>query len=86
MHDGAVSRIARIEAWPANVPLEATYLMAPGVVPGISRTVLRVTTEDGIQGLGESASPLDATELRGELGQGLVGRDSDEVRAELEPA
>lgn len=81
-----MSRIARVEAWPVNVPLEAPYLMAPGVVPGISRTVVRVTTEDGIQGLGESASPFDATELRGELGQGFVGRDTDEVRAELEPA
>ena len=27
-HRGAMSRIARIEAGPANVPLEATYLMA----------------------------------------------------------
>jgi glucarate dehydratase len=81
-----VSRIARVEAWPANAPLELPYLMAPGTVPGISRTVVRVTTEDGIQGLGESASPSDATELRGELGQRFVGRDTDEVRAELEPA
>ncbi len=54
MQDGAVSRIARVEAWPVNVPLEATYLMASGVVPGISRTVVKVTTDDGIVGLGEA--------------------------------
>ena len=81
-----MSRIARVEAWPANAPLEAPYLMAPGTVPGISRTIVRVITEDGIQGLGESASVHDAKELRGELGQGFVGRDTDEVRTELAPA
>jgi glucarate dehydratase len=78
-----VSRIARVEAWPANVPLEATYLMASGVVPGISRTVVRVTTEDGVVGLGESASARDAEVLRGDAGQMLVGRDTDDARAEL---
>jgi glucarate dehydratase len=79
--DDAVSRIDRIEAWPANAPLEAPYLMAPGTVAGICRTIVRVTTEDGIVGLGESASPSDATQLRGELGQRIVGRDTSEVRA-----
>jgi glucarate dehydratase len=78
-----MGRIARVEAWPVNVPLEATYLMASGVVPGISRTIVRVTTEDGVVGLGEAASPDDAAELAGELGQRLVGRDSDELRDEL---
>jgi glucarate dehydratase len=85
----AVSRIARVEAWPVNVPLEATYLMAPGVVPGISRTVVRVTTADGVVGLGEAARPSDADVLRGELGQRLVGRTTGDVLAELgrhEPA
>jgi len=78
-----VSRIARVEAWPANAPLEAAYLMAPGTVAGISRTIVRVTTEDGIAGFGECASPADAFELVGELGQGFVGRDTEAVRAEL---
>lgn len=84
-----MSRIARIEAWPVNVPLEATYLMASGVVPGISRTVVRVTTGNGVVGLGEAASPVDAQLLGGELGQRLVGRGADDVRVELggiEPA
>lgn len=79
----AVSRIARVEAWPVDVPLVAPYLMAPGTVPGISRAVIRVTTDDGVVGLGESAWPSDADTLRGELGQRLVGRDSAAVLAEL---
>ena len=72
--------ISRVEAWPVNARLEATYLMASGSVPGISRTVVRVTTDDGITGLGESASPDDAAALLGELGQALVGRNTDTVR------
>jgi glucarate dehydratase len=78
-----VSRIARLEAWPVNVPLEATYLMSSGVVPGISRTIVRVTTGDGVVGLGEATSPSDAENLRGELGQALVGRDAGGVLEEL---
>ena len=83
VQDRLVSRIARVEAWPVNVPLEATYLMASGVVPGISRTVLRVTTDDGVVGLGEATSPTDAASLNGELGQRLVGRETAELLAEL---
>jgi glucarate dehydratase len=78
-----VSRIARVEAWPVNVPLEAPYEMAPGVVAGIHRTVVRVTTSDGVVGLGETPDPDDATDLRGELGEGLVGRDSSAALREL---
>jgi glucarate dehydratase len=83
VQDQAVSRIARIEAWPVNVPLEATYLMASGHVPGISRTVVRVTTDDGIVGLGECTAPADAALLRDEPGQRLVGLDVGHVLAEL---
>jgi glucarate dehydratase len=78
-----VSRIARLEAWPVNVPLEAAYEMAPGIVRGIHRTVVRVTSEEGVVGLGETPAPEDAETLRGEVGQALVGRDSGELRNEL---
>jgi glucarate dehydratase len=79
----SVGRIARVEAWPVNVPLETPYEMAPGRVAGIHRTVVRVTTADGVVGLGESASPGDADALSGELGQSLVGRDSATLRTDL---
>jgi glucarate dehydratase len=82
-HDRDMSQIARVEAWPVNVPLEAPYEMAPGIVAGIHRTVVRVTTTDGVVGLGEAAAPEDAVALRGELGQQLVGRDSAEVLLQL---
>jgi glucarate dehydratase len=78
-----VGRIESVEAWPVKVPLEAPYEMAPGIVAGIDRTIVRVTTSEGAAGLGEAPSPGDATTLRGELGQQLVGRDESEVLAEL---
>jgi glucarate dehydratase len=80
----AVSRIARVEAWPVNVPLEAPYEMAPGVVAGIHRTIVRLTTSDGVVGFGETPAPEDAAALGGELGQALVGREISAVRAELD--
>lgn len=78
-----MSEIASIEAWPVSVPLEIPYEMAPGVVAGINRTVVRVTTADGVVGLGESTSPDDSRTLRGEVGQSFVGRSCAEVLAEL---
>ena len=76
--DGGVSRVARVEAWPVNVPLEAPYLMAPGVYPGMSRTVVRVITDDGVVGLGETQSAADAAQL-----PSYVGRDCDQLRSAL---
>ena len=66
-----------------NVPLDAPYLFAPGTYRGMSRTVLRITSSDGICGLGETPSPHDALALAGELGERLVGRRLPELRAEL---
>jgi glucarate dehydratase len=83
VQDRLLSRIARIESWPVNVPLEAEYEMAPGVVGGIHRTIVRVTTDDGVVGLGETPSPADAELLRGEVGQSLVGESCDQVRTRL---
>jgi glucarate dehydratase len=83
VQDRAVSRVARIEAWPVNVPLEAAYEMAPGIVAGIHRTIVRVTTADGVVGLGETPSPDDAEALLGEIWQALVGTDCDRLRGKL---
>lgn len=66
-----------------NVPLDAPYEFAPGVYWGMSRTILRVTTSDGVVGLGETPSPYDAALLAGELGDRLAGRGVVELRAEL---
>lgn len=49
-----------IEAWPANVRLDAPYQYSYGVHSGLTRTVIRVTTEDGVIGLGETPQAYDA--------------------------
>ena len=75
-----MTAIARVETWPVNVPLQAPYLMAPGVYPGMSRTIVRVTTADGVVGLGEGGDPGDAKVISA---QPFVGRDTDELRIAL---
>jgi glucarate dehydratase len=81
-----VPRIERVEAWAVNVPLEATYLMAPGRFPGVSRTVVRVSTDDGVIGLGECGSAQDATTIRDQIAPGLLGREVTDVLSELDLA
>ena len=75
-------RIARVEAWPVDVPLDAPYLMAPGTYWGMSRTVVRVTTADGIVGLGEAPSPGHARVI-GDLADGFVGQEVAGARRRL---
>jgi glucarate dehydratase len=57
---------ARVEAWPVNVPLEAPYRFALGTYRGMSRTVVRVTTADGVVGLGETGTPYEAALIAGD--------------------
>ena len=78
-----MSRVRRIEAWPVNMPLEATYLMAPGCYPGMSRTVVRVTTENGAVGLGETPSPHAAAAIADGLAADLLGLDVTVARGRL---
>ena len=52
-----------IEAWSANVRLDAPYQYAYAVHSGLTRTVIRVTTEDGVFGLGETPQAYDASLL-----------------------
>ncbi len=78
----SAGRIVAVEAWPVNVPLDAPYEFATGVYGGMSRTVVRVLTDTGLEGLGESPAAADAVDLW-ELAPELVGRDSDELLGEL---
>jgi glucarate dehydratase len=75
-----LTAIARVETWPVNVPLQAPYLMAPGTYPGMSRTIVRVTTVDGLVGLGEGGDPGDARIISA---QPFTGLDTDELRLAL---
>jgi glucarate dehydratase len=73
------NRIARVEAWPVNVPLDDPYLFAIGTYRGLSHTVVRLTTDDGITGLGEAFSWRDA-QIVTDLAELLIGKDCDVMR------
>jgi glucarate dehydratase len=75
-------RIASIEAWPVNVPLNDPYLFAIGTYRGLSHTVVRITTDDGLTGLGEAFMWRDAAIIN-ELAPTLIGRKCEELRASL---
>lgn len=76
------SKIAKVEAWPVNVPLDFPYLFAIGTYRGLSHTIVRLTTDDGLVGLGEAFSWRDAAIVEA-LAEQIVGRRCDELRADL---
>jgi glucarate dehydratase len=76
-------RIASVEAWPVNVALDDPYRFAIGTYRGLSHTVVRIRTDDGVVGLGEAFMWRDA-QIINELAPLLIGRDCDEVRASLD--
>lgn len=57
-----------------NLPFTAPYRFAYGSTASITKTIVRVRTDDGIVGLGEAADG-DASEAISALGQRLVGLD-----------
>ena len=48
-------KIRRITATPINFPLEAPYGWVFGELPGFSRTIVEVETDDRLVGLGEAS-------------------------------
>jgi glucarate dehydratase len=77
-----VATIARVEAWPVNVPLDAPYLLALGTYRGLSRTIIRLTTDEGVAGLGETPSAFDARLVTVTLDEGALGRCAERFARE----
>jgi glucarate dehydratase len=78
-----MSRIASIEAWPVNVALDDPYLFAIGTYRGLSHTVVRIRTDDGLTGLGEAFMWRDA-QIINDLASTLIGTDCDQLRRSLD--
>ncbi len=76
------SRIATVESWPVNVPLDYPYLFAIGTYRGLSHTIVRLTTDDGLVGLGEAFSWRDAAIVQ-TIADQVIGRNCDELRHDL---
>lgn len=77
-------RITAIRATPINLPIEAPYWWSFGWLPGSSRCVVEVETDDGIVGLGEAASWTACEIVAKRFAPRLIGRDPIDVNgAEL---
>jgi len=55
----AASRIARVEHWLIRMPLAETILWGSGKRSGTTRLVVRIETDDGVTGWGETISLID---------------------------
>lgn len=73
-------RISRIEAIEVTVPVEAPLRFAYGVHVAVTRTIVRLHTDDGLVGLGETAASAEQVRT---LGAPVVGQnpfDLDVIR------
>lgn len=73
-------KIAKIEAIEVTVPVHAPLRFAYGVHAAVTRTIVKIHTDDGFVGLGETAATADQV-LR--LGAPIVGQnpfDYDVIR------
>lgn len=71
-------KIRTIEATPVNIPFRAPYRFSYGSIASLTKTVIELTTEDGVVGLGECADGDQADRVR-DMGEKLVGRDVRDV-------
>lgn len=76
-------RIEDIDAWVVNVPLIASFSSSFETKSGTTRTVLRVRTEDGLEGWGETMHGRPTAALIERIKDRVVGVD---VRAVAEVA
>ncbi|WP_342364306.1 mandelate racemase/muconate lactonizing enzyme family protein [Terrarubrum flagellatum] len=72
-------KITAIRATPINLPIEAPYLWSFGWLPGSSRTVVEVETDEGLVGLGEAASYLAVDIINRAIAPKLIGRDPIDI-------
>jgi glucarate dehydratase len=81
-------KIRQITATPVNIPFRAPYRFSYGSIASLTKTVIELTTEDGVVGLGECADGDRAADVIA-AGQKLVGldiRDIAAAEAKLVPA
>lgn len=74
-----MTKITSIKATPINVPLEAPYVWTYGLFPGFTQTIIEITTDDGITGIGEAPSAGVAAAIKSGFAEGLIGRDPIDI-------
>jgi L-rhamnonate dehydratase len=73
----AASSIARVDHWLVCMPFKESILWGSGARSGTTRLVVRITTEDGHEGWGETISLIDAVPavFRNVVARLAIGRD-----------
>jgi glucarate dehydratase len=73
-------KIARIDCTIVNVPLDKPYFWSYGELGGFTKTIVEVTTDDGVIGLGEAPGAGSASTIRDEFAPRLVGADPIDIQ------
>jgi glucarate dehydratase len=73
-------KIRKIVATPVNIPFRAPYRFSYGSIASLTKTVIELTTEDGVTGLGECADGDRAADVM-KAGERLVGLDIRDIHA-----
>lgn len=73
-------KISDLKTTAVNVPLEAPIRWALGVVEGTTRTIVEVTTDEGITGLGETVGDYSKRSIDEEIKPIVVGRDPFDIQ------
>lgn len=71
-------KIRAITALPVNIPFRAPYRFSYGSIASLTKTVIRLETEDGVTGLGECADGDRAADVIA-AGARLVGHDVRDI-------
>jgi glucarate dehydratase len=75
---GDTMKIRSITALPVNIPFHAPYRFSYGAIASLTKTVVILTTEDGVTGLGECADGDRAADVIA-AGARLVGHDLRDI-------
>ncbi|MCL5076207.1 MAG: hypothetical protein M1136_11275 [Chloroflexi bacterium] len=67
--------IRNVVVTPVNIPLEAPIRWAWGVRTGITRNIIRVMTDDGLVGLGETMGGGEIRTISDRLGREIIGEN-----------
>ena len=74
-------KIISITATPVSVPTKVPCAWSLGTAFGFTRTILELTTDDGLIGLGECGTAAAAQLFAGKLGTKLLGLPVDDIAA-----
>jgi glucarate dehydratase len=71
-------KIRSITATPVNIPFTAPYRFSYGSIASVTKTVIELTTEDGVVGLGECADGDRSADVI-KAGDRLIGQDVRDI-------